>query len=345
MTGISVNLFLHYRDAFGAETERVVTAHELHGYAAAAIFVPVLIVGHCHLRDDIRSFRVDRALSIADPRTGELVDDLMDYVYARVPRGPQEARKSRRPKKKESAAAGVAWLFLIGIAIAYCQSRHDGAPTDTTGQATSGEADSTQSPTQAEAAAPTAPAPATDGSPAPSDVPTIAPEAPSAPSAPPAAAAAEPVGPERATIPPSAEEAPAPQAADMPAADIDSAYSPRLGQQAVACIQREARAVLATGIAPGGCYFVASGSRWRLLEVQAGLWRMVPADARPTVALWFDPHQMHEAGLPLAPRYVAPPIHIAPQPFQPPLAPALPAAPAQTSPAPARGRQGGRAGQ
>ena len=42
-----------------------------------------LLIGHCHLRDDTRTFRPDRIKNCMDIKTGEIVDNVMQYLQDR----------------------------------------------------------------------------------------------------------------------------------------------------------------------------------------------------------------------------------------------------------------------
>lgn len=84
-----VNLELEYTDGEGRRSKRRITTHSydhsLHGG---------LILARCHLRQAMRSFRIDRVRSAIDTDTGEVVDDLlahMDAAYARSPQGVRDA--------------------------------------------------------------------------------------------------------------------------------------------------------------------------------------------------------------------------------------------------------------
>ena len=57
----SLTVFVEYSDADGAITQRHVDAH----YILSAQFPPAeYLVGYCHLRTEMRSFRIDRILRL-----------------------------------------------------------------------------------------------------------------------------------------------------------------------------------------------------------------------------------------------------------------------------------------
>ena len=69
-------LLLRYQDADSGITERVISPHYAEITSAGQ---NPLIVAHCSLRDDIRSFRLDRVIWLADAGTGEVIPDPMTY--------------------------------------------------------------------------------------------------------------------------------------------------------------------------------------------------------------------------------------------------------------------------
>lgn len=81
---ISANLHLRYRDGAGAETERNVTVRQFGPMDNA-----FLLIGHCHLRDETRTFRTDRILGCVDTDTGEVVENVAQFLLARYESSPE----------------------------------------------------------------------------------------------------------------------------------------------------------------------------------------------------------------------------------------------------------------
>jgi hypothetical protein len=75
---IQAHLKISYRDAEGRKTEREVDVRECdtsdhEGY----------LLGHCHLRNDYRTFRIDRIVKAIDLDTGEIVTDIPRFAAER----------------------------------------------------------------------------------------------------------------------------------------------------------------------------------------------------------------------------------------------------------------------
>lgn len=385
ISGLKVPVFLRYHDADGEISERVVTVEEVQGIETKQSFTPIYIMGHCHLRNDYRTFRVDRIEVIADPLTGELIENIADRfpiidepaaatplpqppakqitisivvpktaapveTLSQAPRAPP--RRTVPKRRKENAGTIVVLVLAIAAVLAYCQEPrkpNDAAPPDASAGASPERNDQ-------EVAAPPAPqTPAEQPKPdSEASAPSIAPTAGDAPQPPDAAPPVQQASPQPAVAP--VAIAPPAVVSAAPAADIDSVYSPRTDTTAVACALLDVRAtVLSVGAGiPTGCYPVDGHSLWRVVEIREGLWRMAPSsDWRAAVTLWFDPHQMRELGADASPKQAQsrPPIRPTPiyrppaHRFVAPVGPTLPAAPVQVAPAPEQRRQGGRAAQ
>jgi hypothetical protein len=68
-------LFIEYLDADGLRTQRTVTATHFDKEHLGGV-----ILGHCHLRNAIRTFRTDRIRTCIDSETGHVVPDVMSYL-------------------------------------------------------------------------------------------------------------------------------------------------------------------------------------------------------------------------------------------------------------------------
>jgi predicted DNA-binding transcriptional regulator YafY len=96
MAGLEVPVLLAYQDTRSQRTERAVLVRKLLGVAGPEGFKPVLIVGFCSLRKRVRAFRLDRVIRIADPETGEVIEDVVAYL--------QRETLRRRPPKADTIA-------------------------------------------------------------------------------------------------------------------------------------------------------------------------------------------------------------------------------------------------
>lgn len=68
------NLLLRYRDTKGDVTDREVRPQGVKGRGAVEPSQASALVGHCLMRKGRRTFRLDRVLHAADPKTGEVID-------------------------------------------------------------------------------------------------------------------------------------------------------------------------------------------------------------------------------------------------------------------------------
>lgn len=73
-------LHLHYRDSAGESSERTVLVREV--FRREGI---IYLGGHCHLREMTRVFRSDRIELLANGRTGEVVEDVADFLEGIAP--------------------------------------------------------------------------------------------------------------------------------------------------------------------------------------------------------------------------------------------------------------------
>lgn len=121
---IQATLRLSYRDASGSATERHVTVRECDTTNPAGY-----LIGHCQLRDSIRTFRMDRIKRAIDVETGEVITSLTDYAAKKYAESPVAALDSLLADSADALRA----LFYIGKAdgrftakekqvfLAYCQ--------------------------------------------------------------------------------------------------------------------------------------------------------------------------------------------------------------------------------
>lgn len=128
-----ITLNIRYNDAFNQETERLITINRVEVVKDK----PRAVMGHCHARDDDRTFIIDR-IETAFSDDGEIIpiEDLtaalMDPKAPRPaamqqsdPNAPRRARAPKRPGRKPSRILKalkifcyiVTALFLILIVI------------------------------------------------------------------------------------------------------------------------------------------------------------------------------------------------------------------------------------
>lgn len=121
---IQATLRLSYADATGASTERHVDVKECDTTNPSGY-----LIGFCHLRNAVRTFRMDRVKRAIDAESGEIIDDLCQFAAKKYAESPVAALDALL---KDSADALRA-LFYIGkadgrftakekqIFLAYCQ--------------------------------------------------------------------------------------------------------------------------------------------------------------------------------------------------------------------------------
>lgn len=80
---IQARLKLTYRDSGGDLTDRTVDARECDTSDPAGY-----LIGHCHLRNAIRTFRLDRIQRAVDMETGEIIPDMTAYAARKYAESP-----------------------------------------------------------------------------------------------------------------------------------------------------------------------------------------------------------------------------------------------------------------
>jgi hypothetical protein len=85
---LTAQLHIAYQDADGDSSERDLTV------AAYSEEPPGYVIGFCHLRRAIRTFRVDRTATAVDLETGELIPDLRGWLRTKAAESDQRRRGS-----------------------------------------------------------------------------------------------------------------------------------------------------------------------------------------------------------------------------------------------------------
>ncbi len=80
-------LRLAYTDGAGQKTERTVDVRQFGAFGDS-----VLLIGHCNMRNETRTFRSDRISSCIDEETGELVNDVRGYLQAKYDASPDRTK-------------------------------------------------------------------------------------------------------------------------------------------------------------------------------------------------------------------------------------------------------------
>lgn len=75
---VKANLFITFRDVEGKVTERPITVQAVGSHLGE----PTL-VAFCRLRNSNRTFRISRIENCVDEESGEIIDDLYDYLHER----------------------------------------------------------------------------------------------------------------------------------------------------------------------------------------------------------------------------------------------------------------------
>ncbi|MDO9227146.1 MAG: WYL domain-containing protein [Pseudomonadota bacterium] len=104
---IQSQLKLSYRDAAGALTDRQVDVKECDTSNPTGY-----LIGHCHLRGAIRTFRLDRIHRAVDLETGEIINSLTAWAAAKY----EESPIASLDKLLGAAADPLRALFYIGKA-------------------------------------------------------------------------------------------------------------------------------------------------------------------------------------------------------------------------------------
>ena len=101
------SLKLTYRDSAGQGTEREVQVRECDTLNPSGY-----LTGHCQLRDQFRTFRIDRIERAVDLETGEIVEDITAWALSRYQASPAFAME----ELLNTAADALRALFYIGKA-------------------------------------------------------------------------------------------------------------------------------------------------------------------------------------------------------------------------------------
>lgn len=104
---IDARLKLIYRDASGTTTERIVQAKECDITDPAGY-----LIGYCELRNEIRTFRLDRIIRATDMATGEIIDNLLAFAEASFRASPSHSII----QLLDDSADALRGLFYIGKA-------------------------------------------------------------------------------------------------------------------------------------------------------------------------------------------------------------------------------------
>jgi hypothetical protein len=104
---LSANLRIEYRDGAGSETKRDIQLMRYGPWEGGAI-----LWAYCHLRQANRTFRTDRVLKCVDLDTGEVIDDLANWLDAKYQTSPDRAIEHII----ETAWDAVRVLFYVGKA-------------------------------------------------------------------------------------------------------------------------------------------------------------------------------------------------------------------------------------
>ena len=84
---VNARLMIDYTKANGIKTTREVDIKDF-----VAGMYGNLITGHCFLRNDRRSFRVDRISKCIDVETGEVVENVYDHLWRKYQESPEYQR-------------------------------------------------------------------------------------------------------------------------------------------------------------------------------------------------------------------------------------------------------------
>ncbi len=80
-TPVDASLHIDYCDANGEQSERVIRISQYDG----SCYLPAF----CELRNDYRTFRIDRILQAVDANTGEVIKDVPSYLLAKYKSSPE----------------------------------------------------------------------------------------------------------------------------------------------------------------------------------------------------------------------------------------------------------------
>lgn len=84
---VNATLRIDYRDGAGQETTRTVEVSQLGSWQNSD-----MIIGHCRMRNQTRTFRTDRILTCVDEDTGEVVGNVSRHLRNRYERSPEKSR-------------------------------------------------------------------------------------------------------------------------------------------------------------------------------------------------------------------------------------------------------------
>jgi hypothetical protein len=104
---VAANLRIGYRDYHGKDTTRTVSIRQM-----GALSGNFLVIGHCHLRNESRTFRIDRVRSCIDVDTGEVVTDVAKHLQGKFDASPDRAAE----KLREAELDTLKILFFLGKA-------------------------------------------------------------------------------------------------------------------------------------------------------------------------------------------------------------------------------------
>lgn len=104
---IQARLRLSYQDAGGLLSERIVDVRECDTRNPEGC-----LIGHCHLRNAIRTFRLDRIRRAVDLETGEIIPEMTAYAAQKYAESPTASMD----KLLGDAADSLRALFYIGKA-------------------------------------------------------------------------------------------------------------------------------------------------------------------------------------------------------------------------------------
>jgi len=94
-------LQIEYEDAKGNITDRVIETQRFGDSSDGGA-----ILAHCTLRDDNRTFKISRIIHCVDYETGEIITDILDYLYDEYRESPEGIKESeKRLRKREKAEA------------------------------------------------------------------------------------------------------------------------------------------------------------------------------------------------------------------------------------------------
>lgn len=106
-TYVEASLAIDYVDAYGNKTQRVVDVRAFDRDMRSGI-----LVGHCRLRDESRTFRFDRIQRCVDAETGEEIADAAAFLQARYDASPDRSLERLIADDRDTLRV----LFYVGKA-------------------------------------------------------------------------------------------------------------------------------------------------------------------------------------------------------------------------------------